>query len=361
MQQTQFATLIAAQVGKGAVKNIVAHVQSQDGTLDFASAAGLAHVASGVPMTVDTPYCIASVSKLYTVALIMRLYEQGLIDLDQPISAYLPAPLLEGIHVHHGRDYSQQLTVAQLVSQTSGLPDYFEDKPKGGQSLDEAFQAGAPDRGYSTPELMAITRSIPAKFAPAAHDGKKAHYADTNYHLLGAIIEAVTGQTYAAAVEQMICAPLGLRHTYALTAERVQSEPKFATIYAQDRALDLPLFLASHGAEGGIIATTRENLTFLRAFFDGKLFDAQHFTRMTRQWNSIFFPIQYAYGIMRFKMPRILSPFQPMPELIGHSGSTGSFAFYSPARALYMVGTLNQTNAPSKPFRLMLQIMSAIK
>lgn len=356
MNQTKFEAFINKQVGTGHIHNIVAQVQSKDGWVDFAAAAGYASVADQTPMTTGTPYFIASVSKTYTAAMIMRLHEQGTLNLDTPISAYLPAALLEGLHVHNGHEYSQQIKVYQLVSQTSGLPDYFEGKPQGGRSLYDEVKHGMPDRAYSSEELMAIVRGLAPKFAPDAKDGKRAHYADTNYHLLGAIIEAVTGQSYAENLTRMICEPLALVHTYAFDAAQAASRQKPAMMYFKDRPLDLPLFISSHMAEGGIVSTTAESLTFLRAFFAGELFDKKHFERMMRQWNSIFFPIQYAYGMMRFKVPRLLSPFRPTPELIGHSGSTGSFAFYMPARELYFAGTINQAAAPGKPFRLMLQM-----
>lgn len=361
MSQTEFETFVNNQVGKGGVQNITARVQSADGEKDFSAAAGFVDSARQSAMTPATPYFTASVSKTYTAAMVIYLHEAGKINLDALIADYLPADLLDGIHVYNGRDYSQQIKVYQLMSQTSGLPDYFEDKPRGGRSLYDELKAGMTDRAYSTAELMDIVRGLTPKFAPGAKDGKRAHYADTNYHLLGAIIEAVTGKSYADNLTEIICQPLGFKNTYAFDATLAGSRPKPAMIYVKDRPLDLPLFISSHAAEGGIVATTAETVIFLRAFFDGKLFDKAHFERMMRQWNGIFFPLQYAYGLMRFRIPRWLSPFQPTPELIGHSGSTGSFAFYMPSRGLYFAGTINQAATPGKPFRLMLQMANKVR
>lgn len=355
MNQTKFEAFIRNQVGKGHIHNITAHIQSGDNRVNVSAAAGFASVTDQTPMTTDTPYFIASVSKMYTAAMIMRLHEQGKLNLDRMISEYLPAALLDGIHIYKGRDYSQQIRVYELLSQTSGLPDYFEDKPAGGRSLYDEIKNGAPDRAYSIEELMVIVRSLKPKSEPSAK--KRAHYSDTNYHLLGAIIESVTEQSYAQNLLTMICKPLELENTYAFAASQAES---VATIYFKDRPLNVPLFIASHLAEGGIVSTTAESLVFLRAFFAGQLFDKAHFERMTREWNNIFFPIQYAYGIMRFSIPRIMSPFQRPPELIGHSGSTGSFAFYMPQRDFYLAGTINQSASPGKPFRLMLQMANLI-
>lgn len=361
MSQAQLQALLDKQTRGGSIKHVVAHIQSKDRRVDLFAAAGYADAGSQTAMTVDTPYFIASISKMYTAAMIMQLVEQGSLDLDKTVSSYLPAALLDGIHIYKGHNYSHQIKVYQLVGQTSGLPDYFEDKPKGGHSLYEDIKRGAPDRSYTTEELIAIVRGLSPKFAPGDRNETRAHYSDTNYHLLGAVIEAVTQQAYAENLARMIAIPLGLQHTYPFDVTQAQSRQTPATIYFKDRVLHLPLFLSSHAAEGGIVSTAAESLIFLQAFFDGRLFDKKHFERMTRQWNGVFFPIQYGYGMMRFKVPRIMSPFQPALELIGHSGSTGSFAYYSPERELYFVGTIDQSAMPGKPFRLMLQMANIVK
>ena len=77
---------------------------------------------------------------------------------------------------------------------------------------------------------------------------------------------------------------------------------------------------------------------------------------MTARWNRIFFPMQYGYGMMRVNFPRVL-----FPEYVGHSGSTGSFAYACPAKALYLVGTVNQIADPSRPIRLMMRVANMVK
>ena len=75
-----------------------------------------------------------------------------------------------------------------------------------------------------------------------------------------------------------------------------------------------------------------------------------------RRWNRIFFPLQYGCGLMRFKLPRLLSPFGFSPELVGHSGSSGSFLFYCAEIDLYIAGTLNQMAMPRAPFPLAVKV-----
>lgn len=98
-------------------------------------------------------------------------------------------------------------------------------------------------------------------------------------------------------------------------------------------------------------------MLFLRSFFVGNLFEKVMLERVMI-WNKIFFPLRYGYGLMFFKLPRYFW-ITPLPEFIGHSGSTGSFAFACPSRLLYLTGTLNVIT-PARPFFFMMNLVRAI-
>ena len=162
-------------------------------------------------MTSDTPYFIASVTKMYTAAIIMQLFEEKRLDLEAPVSDYLTADLLDGIHIYKGTDYSRQLKVYQLVNQTSGLADFETDKPRGGKSVINELMTGH-DRSIDTAEALRITRTLSAHFAPGTPG--RAYYSNLNYRLLGEIIATVTEKPMAVNFEERICAPIGLKRTY---------------------------------------------------------------------------------------------------------------------------------------------------
>jgi D-alanyl-D-alanine carboxypeptidase len=348
-------SVLDKQIGKGNVYNLVAAVQSHDRSVDFVGSAGIADAQTGTVMTPDTPYFIASVSKMYTAAIVMRLHEEKRIDLDAPIVKYLPASLTRGIHVYKGIDYSDQIKVSELIAQTSGLPDHEKDKPKGGKSVMDELKAGE-DRAIDTQEAIEIVRTLSPRFAPSKPS--KAHYSNANYRLLGAIIESITEKPMAANFEEMIFAPLGLRNTYLFDWTAPRSDEAPATIYFRKAPAIIPKYLSSNVSDGGLVSTAPECLIFLRAFFEGHLFDKALLDRMTT-WNSIFFPLRYGYGLMYFKLPRFFWP-RPLPEFVGHSGSTGSFAFTCPSRSLYLAGTVNQVASPSRPFFLMIGLVRAV-
>lgn len=352
--ETRLQQMADRQVAKSQVHSIVVGIESAHHGLGAVAAAGHADAGGKVLMTPGTPYHVASITKMYTATVIMKMTRSGEIDLEAPISEYLSAELLEGIHVIDGTDRSDQILVSQLLAQTSGLADYFEGKPKDGASLVNDLKQGR-DRTLSIEDIVAIVRQLQPEFAPGVGGGRKAYYSDTNYALLGAIIEAATGATVAYAFEEKIFNPLGLADTYVF--DRTQTQPAPAALYFKDRALEIPRAMSSFAPDGGLVSTVADSLAFVRAFFGGELLTEKEVALMTRRWNRIFFPLQYGYGLMRFRTPRWMSPFKAAPELIGHSGSTGSFAFHNPRQDAYVAGTVNQMDNPRRPYPLMSRVI----
>lgn len=109
-------------------------IESDDRSFQWAGAAGDAG-PDGMPMRADTPFFIASVDKLFTAAAVLKLCERGQIVLDEGILTYLPRLLIEGLHAARGIDSTVDITVRHLLSHTSGLPDWFVDRPRHGPSV----------------------------------------------------------------------------------------------------------------------------------------------------------------------------------------------------------------------------------
>ncbi|MCI3919377.1 beta-lactamase family protein [Paenibacillus sp. TRM 82003] len=305
-------------------------------------------------LSADTPYYIASTTKLYVTAIVLGLREEGRLRLSDPISAFLPQATLDGLHTYRGFDYAPSLTVAHLLSHTSGLPDYFQQKPPGGKSLQQQLTSGQ-DRAWPPEEAIAAAKSMSPAFAPGAKG--KALYSDTNFQLLGRIAEAIEEAPFKEVLQRRVLEPLELSRTY-LYEDPSDETP--ATIRFRRDPLRVPRAMSSFGPDGGIVSTAEESMTFLRAFFEGRLFRKEALPELYA-WNRIFFPLEYGVGIARFRWPRIFSPLRPAPELIGHSGLSGAFAFYCPGKDVYLAGTVNQLANPSLSFRLMLQLLNAIE
>ena len=310
---------------------------------------GFNWVGAAGNLSEQSPYFIASVTKLFTTAAILQLRANGKLDLTDPIIDYLDATILDRLHIYRGEDYTHKLTIGHLLSHTSGLPDYFQGKTANGNSLEATILSGN-DCAWTPKEAIAKSKSMLPLFAPGAK--RKAHYSDTNYQLLGKIIEHVSGWSYLTYCHKQIIAPLGLINTYLY---KVPSDDTPQQIYYKRKALFIPKAMASFGPDGGMVSTSSELLRFTEAFITGQLFPRSYFLELYR-WQRIFFPMWSGIGIQRIKLPWILNPFGAVPEFVGHSGQSGVVAFYAPDKKAFVAGTINQADHPSLAIKTMIKL-----
>jgi len=332
--------LIDAEAAKANTHSVLLAVQSGDGRIDFRGGAG---------GPADARFYIASVTKMFTATLILQLRDQGLIDLDTTAQSILRQYDLSDLHVIKGRALGPQLTIRHLLHQTSGLADYYE------QDVAIALKTGT-DQAYDLNDVLRMTRALPPQAPP---DSGRSHYSDTNWQLLGAIIETVTERPFGDVVQSRICGPLGLKQT-SVPGQVHPDQPAPLTLFNRSRPLHVPLTLSSMGPDGGIVSSLDDMLAFLKAYMGNALFDPCNEAE-ARAFNKLFFPIQYGFGLMRFKLPRWMNLFRETPEFIGHSGACGSFAFHAPAADIYLAGTFNQLDAPKRPFAFMMRVAQAIE
>jgi D-alanyl-D-alanine carboxypeptidase len=340
------------------LKNCVLAVEKGDGSFGWSGAAGIARQDGQVPITKDSPIYIASITKLYTATVIMRMYEKGLLALDDPMSKYLSETLIKGIHVYNGKDYSNKITIKQLLSHTSGIADYYSEKSNNGKSLYDLFLE-EPQRVWTVDETIERARwDLKPNFAP----GTATSYSDTNFQLLGKIIESITQKPLYSTYEDYIFIPLKLRHTWLIGHQqsRIGPTPPPADVFYKDINIDRIRSNGSYWADGGIVSTAEEMIIFLRALNEGRIIKKGTLELM-HDWHKLQFPLQYGYGTMYFKLPGIMEKVTGMSPMWGHSGSTASFLYYSKFNDLYLAGTLNQTESKTKPFILMLKVIKAIQ
>lgn len=300
---------------------------------------------------VDTPLVLASVTKLFTTSCILILLEQGKLSLEDKISKYLDGKFINGLHIYKSNEYSYELTVSDVLYQVSGLPDYFEERKSGIKS-----KVIEQDFSFTFDELLNWTKRLKPHFAPRTKG--KAFYADINFDLLGEIIEIVNGTTLSEAYQQFIFSPLKLENTYLPQSE----DECIPRIYYKDKLLKRPKFICCCRASGGAISTAKELMIFIKAFFNGKLFDASIFDRLStyHKLQITMGPISYGGGFMRIALGGFVMPFVGKGELLGHTGSTGTFAFYYPQKDLYMVGDMNQLANSALPIRFFLRLVMGV-
>ena len=284
-------------------------------------------------------YFIASVTKLYVTTIMLMLRKEKKLSFTDKICKFFPDDLIEGIHILDGIDYSKEITISHLLSNTSGLPDYYYyDKPKGEAATDLIL---GNDQPWPLHKAIEKVRKLKPKFKPG--EKGKVHYSDTNFQLLGGIIEKVTGKWIGDVFKDLIFEPLNFKDTYAF---QDLNDTTPVPIYYKSQEIHAPKYMASVTAEGGIVSTAKETMVFLKSFFNGFFFPMEFLGELKENWNMIYFPGQFYFGLGIEKLwtPRILSPIKPIREVLGFWGQTGAFAFYNPETDLYFTGTVNQAS-----------------
>ncbi|MDJ0407038.1 serine hydrolase domain-containing protein [Rhodococcus erythropolis] len=221
---------------------------------------------------------IGSVTKTFTASLVLQLVAEGKVDLDAPIEQYLPG-LLHGSDVDgSGTDGSgtdgSAITVRQLLQHRSGLPEFA-----GEPGADEWIAANE-DRTLTPSAAVAIALGKPAQFVP----GTSFVYTNTNYIVLGMLVESVTGRSYADELQSRILDPLDLEDTYLPAAGERDIRGDHLTGY-QD--LDGGLTDVSRTepsipwSAGAMVSTGTDLNTFWRALLDGQVVPAEQLAEMT--------------------------------------------------------------------------------
>lgn len=319
------------------VNSAIAFVENSDGTFSWNAQYG--------DRSLDTPMIMASVTKLFTTACILILKEQGKLCLEDKISNYLNPDIISKIHLFKGKDNSSKLTIYHLLFQSSGLPG---DSDVSSDSL--LKKISQEDLSYTFNEMIDLTKKHKCHFAPC---DDKAYYADINFDLLGEIIEKVSGYSLKDAYNKFIFEPLHLEHTYLPTSEK----EVIPDVYYKNKLISCPKLVISSRASGGCISNARDLMVFIKSFFKGKLFDKEVFKELSnyRKLQASMGPINYGGGYMQILLKGALTAFNNLGEMVGHSGSSGSFAFYYPSKDLYFVGDMCQFAKPALPIQFLIK------
>lgn len=247
-----------------AVPGAALAVISPSHDIDWTGAAGFADPAAGLPMTPAHPVRIASNTKTYVAAAVLRLAETGRIDLDASIDTLLPGELTE-LLASDGYDPSA-IRVRHLLTHTSGLDDHGA-----ADAYTEAILAD-PTHHWTPAEQV---RGLVEWCDPVGEPGRYYRYSDTGYVLLGVIVERLTGETLAAAVRRLDrLDELGLASTWweILEATPDGVPGRAHQFYGEVDVTDFEPYFDLYGG-GGIATTVGDLARFFDAVLRGRVFD----------------------------------------------------------------------------------------
>ena len=165
--------LVSDVVKKKNIYGAVFCVSTGNGSVDIIGASG--------EIKENSQYYIASINKLFISALILKLYAENKLNIEDKISKYLSSDLIQGLHLYNGRDYSNTITIAHLMSLTSGLPCYLADKQSDGKTAMKELESGI-DQAWPIDKVIKEVKKMKPHFPPGEEG--KAKYADTNHHIL---------------------------------------------------------------------------------------------------------------------------------------------------------------------------------
>jgi D-alanyl-D-alanine carboxypeptidase len=292
----------------------------------WVGARGLADRAEGTALDASAHFCTASITKMFVATVALQLVQEGWLALDQTVEHWLPGLVPNG----------ERITVQQLLNHTSGLRDYL-DKPFMRAVLAKRGRVWAPQ------ELAAAALRQRAVFAPGAPG--RWHYSNTNYLLLGLIIEQVTHNSLAREIHQRIIDPLGLRDTFFEPDDIVGGA--LMRGYEGRRELSKGLNYSFAWGAGNISSNAEDLTRFAQALFGGALLrpetlDAmQTFVGVQGAWGAR--DLTYGLGVMQNVLPG------QQPTLArGHTGALAGYrtaVWYVPDHGITLVAAINQMSA----------------
>lgn len=322
------------------VRSAVLWVDARKQGIDRGFAHGMADATRGTAMTTDTPFLSASVGKLFVAAAVMKLVSDGRLALDAPVTRFVPEAALAGLPVEGGDAALSRLTVALLLSHRTGLPDYFSDPSQDGAPRLFDRIAEAPNETWSLAQMLDYAR---AHYAPVGPIGGAFHYADTNYDLLGMVLEGVTGKPFHGVVRELVLEPLRLSHTWYHAFEPAPPGlPATAEVWVNGVNLLGAPALSVDQAGGGLITTVADLRVFLRSLVAGNPVPLSVFEADSTE-DAMHAGIDVGRGMWRIRPGAVTLPLSGMPTLLGHSGATGVWAYYVAEWDAVIVGAVSDS------------------
>jgi len=301
------------------------------GESSLAAAAGHFDISRETSIRCSDQFSVGSTTKMFTATLVFQLVEEGKVDLDDAIIKHIPAQwktILADV------EYGDQVTVGQALSHRSGLYDYI---------INVTFFYGLLESKDWTP--LGLLKLVKDEGSSNSAPGSSYRYCNTNYLLLGALVEEVTGQPLKKVFEDRVFSKGELKNTFFSEGRLGSGRPGIAHGYftEQGKLYDMQEFDSGWAwAAGGIISNTEDLNRFVRSLATGELYGSSEiFERMAHlpPGND-----HYAHGIMSRTHPT----FGRFYSHSGYDGATSSVVCYYPERGLVVSACINYNGTPTR-------------
>lgn len=259
--------------------------------------AGMADLHNNVMMQPCNISRVGSTVKMYTAVTVLKLQEEGKLDIDDKISMYLHSDVIDQL------ENADKATIRQLLQHSSGIYNYI-------QNL--VFQTASTNdliREWKAEDLLTYACNKPAYFEP----GEDVAYSNTNYILLGMLIEAIEGKPFYKVFEEKLFIPLGLTLTRFAAEDPVPDGivRGYIDLYSNLQVLESTYFSGwdYYTADGGLISNPYDMSIFFQRLMEGQILNSNSLDEMLtwispNEPDTEFYPIQFGLGIFRIETPQ---------------------------------------------------------
>jgi len=293
----------------------------KNGLVIFRKGYGVANLELNVPIRPEMVFRLASITKQFTAVAIMMLVEQGKLSLQDDLTKFFP-------------DYptgGKRITIENLLTHTSGIKEYTEKLWPARMREDLRLE-----------RLIEVFKNEGLQFDP----GTKASYSNSNYILLGAVIEKVSGTEYRRFIENNIFKPLGMKHSYYEGIQEVIPDRVSGYVKADDAYFNAPYFSTNQLYAAGALCSSVDDL----ALWDAATYSEKLLKRSS--WERIFTPYKLAAGeVSDYGFGWAISRFAGRTTA-SHTGGVPGFTAYTlrlPEDRVYVAILSNDWRAPVQP------------
>lgn len=335
----KLTTRIIRHNGSTPIHNCILHIKDTEKNIKYIRGFGKMDHA-GSPVNADYNFRVGSITKTFTATIIMQLMEEGLLSIDDFFLNHLSnKEKLKGLIIFKGVDYSDQLTIKNLLQHRSGIRDYFADEKK---FFD--YIVKFPSKNWSWKGVLEKYFAYDLNKKGICPPGKKFYYSDTNYLLLAILIEEITKNPFHEELEKRILTPLCLNNTYLEFFQEPKNEsPIIFPFFGSKNLKDINTSFDWGG--GGLISSLGDLDVFIRALLSEKLFNKKETLKLMASFNEKNQIDKndntcYAIGLQKMKIDKY--------TFIGHKSAYGSMMFYDKSLGLSIIFSINQASTPHK-------------
>jgi D-alanyl-D-alanine carboxypeptidase len=288
----KYQSLINDMTYSGVVGITMSVYNSQTGM--WLGASGKADLHNNVDMQSCNISRVGSTVKMFTATTILKLAEEGKLNLDDKISSYLQGEVIDNI------ENADVATIRQLMQHSSGIYNYIQDLEFQTASLNDFIKEWKP---Y---ELLSYAYNKDAYFQP----GTDVKYSNTGYIMLGLLIEKIEGKPFYKVFEDKIFSPLGLTMTQFAAEDPIPygMVRGYIDMYSNLQVVESTYYSGwdYYTADGGLISNPYDLSVFFRALMDGQIINTNSLNQMLtwetpKNPDADFFPISYGLGIFKIE------------------------------------------------------------